>query len=119
MKSLITTDAFNIGKRIRNINSHYFVVYDNKQDKYMIYCDNQGAKKEIISNKHLYYVLTLPYSQLDVRTLKYLVNTDVDNLEKIIAEIDEQNKKVQQDNRLKIKNQALEVAENKLRQLTR
>ncbi len=119
MKYLITKDVYNISSRIKQINPHYNIVYDMPANKYMVYCDDQGIVAENVGGRKLYYVMTIPYNELDFRTLKYVYSTRIDNLENIIAEIDKSNQELQQNNRLKIKNQALEVAENKLRQLTK
>ena len=67
----------------------------------------------------LSYVCSLPYNQLDERTIKYLYSTKIENIDDIIKRIDEDNQKLEQANQLKLKHQSLQIAENKLRQLTR
>lgn len=119
MKYLITSDTYNISSRIKHLDKHYYIVYDVPANKYMVYCDDQGVNAENIGGKKLYYVMTIPFTQLDFRIIKYLHSTRVDNLKNIIDEIDKANQKLEYDNCLKIKDEALEVAQNKLRQLTK
>lgn len=119
MKYLITSDTYNINSRIKCIDKHYYIVYDMPANKYMVYCDDQGIMGENIGGKKLYYVMTIPYNELDFRTIEYLYSTRVDNLKNIIDKIDKDNQELEYNNCLKIKSQALEVAQNKLRQLTK
>ena len=71
---------------------------------------------ELIGGLKLSYVCTLPYDQLDARSIKYLYETSVENLEDIIRSIDCANKKIEVDNEVKLKANAYLVAENKLGQ---
>lgn len=119
MKVVLNSDVYNICKRVKKFDSSYYVVYDLKTEKYLIYTDVLVNNFEVIGNRKLSYVCTIPYAQLDIRTIKHLYATQVENLQEIIKQIDEQNLMLEKINHDKIKNQALGVAENKLRQLTK
>lgn len=119
MKIVLNSDTYNICKRVKKFDRHYWVVYDFDNSKYLIYTDKFVGNFETIGDRRLGYVCSVPYSQLDDRTIKHLFATRVENLQEIIKQIDEENLMLEKQNHDKIKNQALSVAENKLRQLTK
>ena len=119
MKVLVKSDVFNICGRVKKFDSSYRVVYDNVANAYQIYSTNLNGGIELIGWTPLSYVCTLPYGQLDERTINHLYCTRVENLEDIISQIDADNQKLEHDNQLKLKCQSIKLAENKLRQLTK
>jgi len=118
MKILVKSDVFDICNRIKKFDYSYRIVYDNCQTKYEIYSTKLGMSVELISGIPLSYVCSLPYSQLDNRTIKYLYDTSVDNMDNIIKIIENENDNIENSNKTKLINQSLLIAENKLRQLT-
>ena len=118
MKILVKSDVYNICNRIKKFDSSYKVVYNTTSKKYEIYSTRLTQSIELISGVVLSYVCGLPFDELDERVITYLYQTSVENIESIIDMIDKQNDKVEYDNQLKLKTQALEIAENRLRQLT-
>ena len=118
MKILVKTDVFDICKRIKNFDPTYYIVYDITTKKYSIYSTKLGSSIELISGRVLSYVCSLPYNELDARTLKYLHDTKVENIENIISNIDKENKTLERVNNEKITEISIALAENKLRQLT-
>ena len=118
MKVLIKSDVFDICNRIRKFDASYRVVYDNGSGRYQIYSTKLQGSIELVGWTPLSYVCTLPYNQLDVRAVKYLYDTSIENIDNILNLIDENNKKTEDDTNFKIKHQAIEMAENKLRQLS-
>lgn len=118
MKKLIK-DIYNICNRIKKIDKSYMLAYDFDSKKYMVYSTNINFSFEVIDSLKLSYVCTLPYNELDARSINYLYQTKSQNLETLIKQIDEHNNKVEKENRLKAQAQSIEVAENKLRQLTK
>ena len=119
MKILITSDIYNICNRVKHFDSSYRVVYDTSLNKYKIYSIKLSGVNEVVGGVKLSYVCTLPYNELDVRTIQYLYYTSIDNIDDIINRIDSDNKKLEHDNELKLKQQSLLKAENKLRELTK
>ncbi len=118
MKILVKSDVFNICNRIKKFDASYYIVFDNALNKYQIYSSKLTQVVELISGRVLSYVSTIPYAELDVRTLQYLYDTSIENLDKLIDRLDADNQMLEQTNQLKLKQQSLMIAENKLRQLT-
>ena len=119
MKVLVRSDVFNICSRVKKFDNSYRIVYDNIADTYQIYSTNLNGVIELIGWTPLSYVCSLPYNQLDERTINYLYSTRVENIEDIIKQIDGDNQRLEYHNQLKLKNQSISLAENKLRQLTK
>ena len=83
MKIKLTHDVYNISKRIKQIDLGYYVVYNTELCKFEIHNSNQIGST---------YCLTLPYTELDERTLNYVAKTRSINVEKILEEIENNNK---------------------------
>lgn len=119
MKIMLNGDTYNICKRIKNFDKNYCVVFDFATLKYLVYTKKHYGNYEIINNEKLMYVCTIPYSELDARTIKHLFTTQIKNLQEIIKQIDEENLMLEKQNNKTIKNQALTVAENTMRKLSK
>ena len=76
-------DVFNISQRVKEIDEGYYVVLNTSKQKFEIH-----NSKQIGSS----YCLTLPYSQLDERTLTYVYQTMSKNVEQILEKIENENK---------------------------
>lgn len=74
----IRHDLFGIAKRLKSIDRRYELFFNRKKNRYEIYAN--GAMQ-----------MALPFERLDARTLTYARKTRLENLEKIIAEIEEEN----------------------------
>ena len=84
---LIEHDLYGIAERITAIESGYFIVYDSRSGKYEVHsADNKGST----------YCFTVPYDELDARTLDYCKRTLVANTDKLLRDLDESNKKLQE-----------------------
>lgn len=83
MKIKIFQDVYNIAKRLKNIDRDYYVVYNTSKQKFEIHNSNQVG---------LSYCLTLPFNQLDERTLKFVLKTQSANIEEILEQIENDNK---------------------------
>ncbi len=119
MKTLIKNDVYNIASRIKKFDRNYYIVYDTSNKSYQIYSSDIKNNFEVISWVKLSYVLTLPYNQLDKRAINYLYETQVCNIEDIINQIDANNKAIENAQNQTSINNALQIAENQLRKLTR
>ena len=78
----IRHDLFGIAKRLKSIDRRYELFFNRKKNRYEI-CAN-GAMQ-----------MALPFERLDARTLTYARKTRLENLEKIIAEIEEENARLE------------------------
>lgn len=78
----IRHDLFGIAKRLKSIDIRYELFFNRKKNRYEIYAN--GAMQ-----------MALPFERLDARTLTYARKTRLENLEKIIAEIEEENARLE------------------------
>jgi len=118
MKILIKSDVYNICNRIKKFDSTYKVVLNTMGNKYEIYSTRLMQSVELIGGVVMSYVCSLPYSELDERSIQYLYETSVNNIENIMDLIDKQNAKLERDNERKFKQDSLLYMEKELRKLT-
>ncbi len=78
----IERDLFGIAKRLKSIDRRYELFFNRKKNRYEIYAN--GAMQ-----------MALPFERLDARALTYARKTRLENLEKIIAEIEEENARLE------------------------
>ncbi len=91
----ILRDVFDIVERIKQIDSGYFICFNLKKNRYEVHNYKQANT----------FCLVVPYKNLDARTLSFVRKTKRENFKKLIAEIDENNKKIE--------NEALRVIKDK------
>ena len=82
---VIKDDLFDIVKRIKQIDPKYFVLYNLTRHKYEIH----------YSRSKNTYELTVPYDNLDARTIDFVLKTRMQNQKKLLEEIENSNKKLQ------------------------
>ncbi len=86
MRFVIRHDVYEIAKRIKDIDRYYFIVYDTSKSCYEIHNSSQIDST---------YCLSVPYQNLDDRTLKYVRETSSANIEKILEKIEKENKLIE------------------------
>jgi len=84
---IISTDLYNIGNRIREIDNSYFIAFNYKTKKFELHAKNKRGGS---------LCLVLPFNKLDNRTLDYARRTRVENAAKLLKEIELNNLKIQQ-----------------------
>jgi hypothetical protein len=84
---IISSDLFDVVKRIKQIDKKYFVVFNHKRNKFEVHY--QRSKNT--------YELTIPFDELDARAVYFVLKTRMQNQKKLLAEIEESNKKLQGD----------------------
>lgn len=84
MKKNILFDVYNISKRIKNIERNYYIVFNTSSKKFEVHNSSQIGSS---------YCLTLPYDKLDERALKYVRSTNCTNIDEILEQIENDNKK--------------------------
>lgn len=94
----ITHDLFDIAKRLKEIDRRYKLFFNRKKNRYEIYAN--GAMQ-----------MALPFERLDARTLSYARKTRLENLEKIIAEIEKENARIEIENAKRSRNKILAAVE--------
>ena len=104
MKIEIKKDLFDISKRIKKINKNIKIKYDLNKRKYELFINDE---KKVF--------LTIPYQELDERTLIYLSKHLKTSNEKILEEIELENHKRENQINEKIILEAINRAEKILR----
>ena len=86
MKIRIFTNVYLIPERLREIDPDYFVLRDLDKGVFEIHNSAQPDTT---------YCLTLPFSELDARTLELVRKTQVSNAARLIVEMDSENEALQ------------------------
>ena len=81
----ILRDAFNIVERIKQIDNGYYICFNLRKNRYEVHNSKQVNT----------FCLVVPYKNLDARTLTLVRKTRRENFKKLMAEIDENNKKIE------------------------
>lgn len=78
----IENDVFDITKRLKEIDKSYCVKFNTGANRFEVHSSEQKKGS---------YCFTIPYGQLDERTLDYAQKTRFENFEKIMQEIEKDN----------------------------
>lgn len=82
---LVEHDLYGIAERITAIESGYFIIYDSRSGKYEVHSAD---------NKRSTYCFTVPYDQLDARTLDYCRETLIANTDQLLKRMEANNRKI-------------------------
>ena len=82
----IKNDMFDICRRLKNIDSTYFILYDKIRGKYELHSTAQLDT----------YCATIPYNRLDKITIDFALKTRRENIKRLILEMEENNKKLEE-----------------------
>ncbi len=92
----IFSDVFDIAQRVKEIDSGYFIVYNTKKHRYEVHNSHQfGSTFCIVCD-----------SGLNSTVITKLRKSKIENIDKILREIDENNAKNEQNVAKKLKNEA-------------
>lgn len=94
----IYDDLFHIAKRLKSIDKSYVLYFNRKYKRFEIYA--RGAMQ-----------MALPFEKLDCRTLEYARKTRIENIEKMLKEIEANNEKIQKEKEREIVNSLLSQME--------
>ena len=83
MLTPILSDVLDITVRIKEIDDSYYIVFSQNKKKFELHSSNQ-----ILSS----YCLTIPFEELDERTLTLAQKTRRVNQDKLFEEMEQQNK---------------------------
>ena len=84
---LIENDLFGIAARLRAIDDGYFVVYDRESSSFEVHHRFQCGDT---------FALKVPYPTLDVRTVNLVQRTRIENREKLLAEMENHNRRLEE-----------------------
>lgn len=93
----IQNDLFDIAYRVKEIDSNYYIVFNKIKKRFEVH--NSGQKDS--------YCLTVPYDELDARTLDFVNKTKIENAEKLYREMDLHNEMVKKEECKKIFDKAM------------
>lgn len=82
----IFSDVYNISNRIKQIEKNYYIVFNTSKNKFEVHNSKQVGGS---------YCLTLPFSYLDERTLNFVKETKSENINRILNNIENQNKLIE------------------------
>ncbi len=97
---LVDNDVYFISQRLKEIDFRYFILFNLKKHKYEVHSLGQIGGS---------YCFTLPFDCLDARAISFTLKTKSENIEKLVKEIDEENKKLEKNNIKKAVNKLEEV----------
>lgn len=106
MLKLIKNDLFNVVNRIKQLDNNYFVFYNTKNSCYELYYKN-GFNLD----------LEITFSSTVLTALDYIkvCKTRIFNMEKILKQIDDANKKLESKNNALLKDELISKTKTLLR----
>ena len=102
MKIKINNDLFDIAWRIKEIDPRYEIYFETESQKFTVWAEGKRQ-------------LTLPFENLDERTLVYTSKTRVENMEEVIREIDSGNDKREKDRLIRVQDKIEDEFSHRLR----
>ena len=82
MRIRVYDDLYDIDRRIREIDSGYYIVYNTLKKAYEVHHSMQMGGS---------YCLTLPHKQLDARAVEYVLKTRAHNAARFFEEMESEN----------------------------
>ena len=80
----ITNDLYDISSRLRSVNDDYRLYYNAQKHRYEVHSATRNTLQFVV-----------PYDELDARTISYALYSRVENAERIFADIDKNNARVE------------------------
>lgn len=96
----ICNDNLFISERLKEIDAAYYVVYNTKQKIYEVHRKGQADNT---------FCVGLPFSELDERTVNFVLKTRVENVDRLIEEIEKNNLKIEKNNQKILEEKIKEV----------
>lgn len=106
MKIKIEHDVYNISNRIKEIDRFYYIVFNTSKNCFEVHNSSQTENS---------FCLTIPYDFLDERTLNLVNETRVENIERILNKIENENKLKESADKSCTLNQFDEILEDNLK----
>ena len=91
-------DLLNIAARLKSVDRRYELFFNRKKNRYEIYAN--GAMQ-----------IALPFERLDARAIEYARKTRLENLNKLIAEIEAENARLEIENAKRSRQNVLAAVE--------
>jgi len=84
MYKIVKKDMFNISRRIKHIDKSYYIVFNNKLNRWEVHSTSQVDR----------FCLVSPYKSLDTRLLDYVYRTSLVHNPHLLKDIEEYNEKI-------------------------
>ena len=91
-KILIKNDVFNIVNRLKQINKNYYILFNKKTTKFEVHFKNLKNTLQLV----------LPFKFLDKRTVDLVQKSRVENKQKLLLEMEQNNIKIEQNKNKKL-----------------
>lgn len=101
----IIEDLYDIAKRLKEIDDSYIVFYNKTSKKYELHIRKYGK---------VVYQLTFPFKKLDARAITYCYRTRRERWEKLLKELEEENKRLEKEEQEKALKNAQTIFDRKL-----
>ena len=85
IQAKIEKDLFSIADRLKEIDNGYFILFNTVKNCFEVHNEKQGKNT---------YALTVPYSELDSRTVTLVKSTRREYADNILNEIERSNNKL-------------------------
>lgn len=95
---IIKNDLFNIANRLKEIDKNYFLVRNKIKKRFELWYNMAFPKRELIFKT----------KQIDSRMIDYVNETRIQNIDKIIKEMDKENEKLKEKEIKNAKNECLD-----------
>lgn len=93
-REIIETSTFNIPERLKAIDEGYFVVRNHETHQFEVHHSGQIGDT---------FCLSIPYDELDYRTIQRVRETQIQYIDNIVAEMERNNEKLEADRDKKLK----------------
>lgn len=97
----VKSDVMGISKSIKAIDKSFFVMFNPRTQRYEVHSSDQLDGTLCVE---------IPYDELDSRAVDYVQKTKIENLKKIMAEIEAENEKIRFDKEKNYLNTTREAA---------
>ena len=96
----VENDAMDITKRVKEIDKDYFIMFNPRTQQFEVHHSEQTGGT---------LCLNLPFGELDSRTIDYIQKYRVENVKKIMAEMEAHNLKIEVDKANKFRDTTTEA----------
>lgn len=102
-REVITSSTYNIPQRLKQIDKGYFVVRNHSTRQFEIHHKDQPFNT---------FCLSIPWKELDERTLQMVKETSIEYIDNITAQMDKKNEQIGIDGDKKLKDATETVSRN-------
>ena len=95
---IILEDTFNIAKRLKQIDKNYLLIRNKKKNRFELWYNSCVPKLELV----------FKFNKVDKRMIDYVNQTRIENIDKIIKQMDKENEKIRQRQINNAKNECLD-----------